>query len=720
MYFLSSVLILRCKSNHFLMKKSYFYESTNARFLMNDKRQFIKSNRTLLIILSLASALLTVYFMPVSHRENYLYTIGKPWTYDVLIAPFSFSIEKSDDVWQEEADSVKAAFAPYFSRNTSVAQNALADFDRFYADSLNKLVWDVTYRTVRERLAAVYRDGIISASDEKVLSGKPLFRVYEGNTSAVVKTASVRSERDAYSYVVNALDLYYHDYDALRGQNLNNFIHPNVIYDAALSDVDLNSQLNEISHYRGMVVADQKIIDHGEIVDAQKSQIIKSYLDIVNEKNESKRFQMLTWGGRLVFVMLCFLVLFVYLSLYRMDDIDSRSILYFLFGSITLFTVGVGLYCQYSGWSIFLLPCSMLAIMLRIFLDSRTAFTGYMVFILSTSLMVPMQYEYVLLQLMAGLTGIYTLKELSQRSQILRTCLLIFVSYSLVWIAVEMTQLESLRDIDPLIFLFFLINCTVILLVYPLLFVIEKLFGFTSNVTLIELSNINNPLLRELAEKAPGTFQHSMQVSTLASEAATRIKANPQLVRTAALYHDIGKIDNAPFFTENQSGVNPHEKLTPQESARIIIGHVENGLQLADKYGLPAAIRGFIASHHGKGVARYFYIKYTQAHPDEEPDAKDFSYPGPNPYSKETAVLMMADAVEAASRSLKEYTEESIGEMVDKIIDTQVQEGYFYDCPISWQEVNRVKDTFKEKLRTMYHTRISYPEPTVDLRQKRQ
>jgi hypothetical protein len=324
------------------------------------------------------------------------------------------------------------------------------------------------------------------------------------------------------------------------------------------------------------------------------------------------------------------------------------------------------------------------------------------------------------LQFLAGLTGIYSLKELSQRSQILRTCLLIFLSYSLVWTAFQMTQLENIHDIDPWTFLFFAINCIIILLVYPLLFVIEKLFGFTSNVTLIELSNINNPLLRELAEKAPGTFQHSMQVSTLASEAATRIKANPQLVRTAALYHDIGKMENAPFFTENQSGVNPHDKLTPQESAGIITGHVEKGLELAEKYGLPESIKGFISSHHGKGVARYFYIKYNQEHPDEGADPQAFSYPGPNPYSKETAILMMADAVEAASRSLSEYTEESIGDLVDKIIDTQVKEGYFQDCPISWQEINRVKETFKEKLRTMYHTRISYPEPTGDLRQKKE
>lgn len=686
---------------------------------MSDKRHFIKSNRNLLIILSIVSVLLTVYSMPASHQEKYTFTVGKPWTYDVLIAPFNFSIQKSDDVWQAEADSTKAAFSPYFSRNAGVGESALAEFDRFFRDSLSKVVWEESFNALRRRLDKVYRDGIISTSDEEVLSGKELFRVYEGNTSSFVQTSSVRSVRDAYRYVTDA-EVYVYDRYTLLQHNLDNYIRPNLSYDAARSEADLTAQLNEISHFRGMVVEGQKIIDQGEIVDEEKSNIINSYLEIVNEKTESKRFQMLTWSGRSLFVVLCFVLLFVYLNLYRIDDIESRSILYFLFGAITLFTVSVGLFCQYSNWSIFLFPCTMLAIMLRVFLDSRTAFTGYMTFILSTSLIVAMPFEYVLLQILAGLTGIYSLKELSQRSQILRTCLLIFISYSLVWSALQMTQLEDIRDIDPWIFLYFAINCIIILLVYPLLFVIEKLFGFTSNVTLIELSNINNPLLRELAEKAPGTFQHSMQVSTLAAEAATRIKANPQLVRTAALYHDIGKMENAPFFTENQNGVNPHDKLTPQESAHIITGHIEKGLELADKYGLPESIRGFIASHHGRGVARYFYIKYSQAHPDEEPDPGVFSYPGPNPYSKETALLMMADAVEAASRSLKEYTEESIGELVDKIIDTQVREGYFQDCPISWQEINRVKETFKEKLRTMYHTRISYPEPTADLRQTRQ
>ena len=271
---------------------------------MNDKRQFIKSNRNLLIILSLLSALLTVYFMPAGQKENYIYTIGKPWTYNVLIAPFSFSIEKSDAVWQEEADSVKAAFAPYFSRNAAVTESALADFDRFYNDSLKKLVWDESYRILRRRLEKVYSDGVVSASDEDILSDRELFRLYEGNTSVFVQTSSVRSIRDAYRYVTDA-DIYVYDRYVLLEHNLENYIHPNVIYDAARSEADLAAQLDEISHFRGMVVEGQKIIDQGEIVDEQKNQVIKSYLDIANERNASKQFQLLTWGGRSVFVILC-------------------------------------------------------------------------------------------------------------------------------------------------------------------------------------------------------------------------------------------------------------------------------------------------------------------------------------------------------------------------------------------------------------------------------
>lgn len=679
---------------------------------MDKRNRLIRSNRHLLYVLTAVAVMLTVYSLPKQRSERYSYSAGKPWKYDMLIAPFSFSIEKDDMTLKAEKDSTVRNFAPYFSKDLTVGRSVADELERLYADSLKHLADGQTWHSLMANVSKVYELGIISRSDRNVVQDWRYVTVNSGNVSARMACDSLMGTRDAYRFITSALM----DSDEgalLSALNIQDFIRPNLVYEKELSDSVLKERLESISPYAGMVMADQKIVDQGEMVDLKTSQAIRSYLDIVNAKVSSKRFQLLTWGGQSLFVIGCFLFLMVYLMLYRIDDIENRNVLFFLFSLVTLFNVGVGLYMQYAPWTVMLVPCTVLAIMLRIFLDSRTAFAGYLVFVMTTSVCVTLPYEYVLLQVAAGMAGIYSLKELSQRSQILRTCLIIFLTYSIVWFSLQIIKVEDFKEIETGIFLFFALNSILVLLVYPLLFLIEKLFGFTSNVTLIELSNINNPLLRELAEKAPGTFQHSMQVSTLAAEAATAIKANSQLVRTAALYHDIGKIGSAPFFTENQNGVNPHDRLTPQQSARIITDHVDAGLALADKFGLPAAIREFIATHHGCGMARYFYLKFKQEHPDMEPDIQTFSYPGPNPSSKETAILMMADAAEAASRSLKEYTEESISEMVDRIIDRQVSDGFFHNCPISWQEIGKIKETFKEKLRIMYHTRISYPDDTT-------
>ena len=685
---------------------------------MNTRRKLIQDNRHLLYVLSLLAVMLTVYFLPKKKSEQYVFSIGKPWSYNVLIAPFSFSVEKDEASFEAEKDSVANRFAPFFDSRESIAAASLAELEQLYADSLAGNVSPESWRAFTARVRQAYRFGIVSKDDENVMTQRPMLRIRSGNSNVLTLTDSIMGVQSACSYIMQA-PVDPEDRGYFEAIALDRYVHPNLSYDREASEKALQEQLDQVSRTAGTVLADQKIIGQGEMVDLEKSRAIRSYLEIVNEKVSSRRFQLFTWGGQSLYVVGCFLFLMLYLMLYRIDDIQNRNILYFLFASVTLFNVGVGLYMQYVPWNVMIVPCTILAIVLRIFLDSRTAFAGYLVFVLTTSVCVPMQYEYVILQIAAGLTGIFSLKELSQRSQILRSCLFIFLTYSLVWFSLQIIKLENFRDIDPTFFLLFAVNCILVLLVYPLLFLIEKTFGFTSNVTLIELSNLNSPLLRELAEKAPGTFQHSMQVSTLASDAATAVKANAALVRTAALYHDIGKIESAPFFTENQNGVNPHDRLTPQQSARIITNHVDAGLALADKYGLPNAIRDFIASHHGTGMAKYFYLKFKQEHPDEEPDIQTFSYSGPDPWTKETAILMMADAAEAASRSLKEYTEDSISELVDRIIDRQVSDGYFRSCPLNWQEIGKIKDVFKSKLRIMYHTRISYPdESTVGQRQK--
>lgn len=671
-----------------------------------------KKNNVLIVLLLILSVLLTVYFMPKSRSEYYDYTIGKPWTYDVLIAPFNFSIEKSDAAYQQELDSLHASFSPYFSRNADVMHKMVQSFEKYYSDTLYKAISIHSYNVIKDKLVSLYEKGIISAQDESMLEeeSKEYIRIYAGNTSTFVAINQIDNEKKAYQELtqvqISPIDRY-----LLIQHNLENFITPNLIYDKERSDKDLKDQESNISHFRGKVVTNQKIIDQGDIVTEETAMIIDSYMNMMSERTTSNEFKAMTWGGQILFVSLMFCCLFVYLKLYRLNSIDSKSQLIFIFSTLTLFAVIIGLYVEYTNWSVFMIPCAMLAIAYRIFLDSRTAFMAYLVFVLATSIVVSMPYEYILLQTGTGLVAIYTLKELSQRSQILRTTFIIFLTYSLIWLSIQMIQLESLENIDLKMFIYFAINSILLLLIYPLLFVVEKLFGFISNVTLIELSNINNPLLRQLAENAPGTFQHSMQVSTLAAEAANYVGANVQLVRTAALYHDIGKLANPPFFVENQNGTNPHDNLTPIESARIIINHVYEGLKIAEKHGLPESIRDFIRLHHGNGVARYFYVKQQQLNPDSDVNIADFSYPGPNPQTKETAILMMADAVEAASRSLNEITEESISNLVDKIVDYQESERFFAESPLTYKDIGRIKEVFKEKLKTMYHTRISYPEP---------
>lgn len=357
-----------------------------------------------------------------------------------------------------------------------------------------------------------------------------------------------------------------------------------------------------------------------------------------------------------------------------------------------------------------IIPFAMAPVMVNVFLDARTAFMTHLVIILITSLVVPDPFVFVLLQLAAGIAAIYSLTELTERSQIFRVALVAILCYSFVFFGYELITKSALMMVNKRIFLHFLLNGVLLLFTYPLMLLYEKLFRFTSDVTLMELSNFNMKLLRQLSENAPGTFQHSIQVSNLAAAAAMKVGGNSLLVRTGAMYHDIGKLENPIFFTENQGSTNPHACLPYEQSAKIIINHVHNGLHLAEKHHLPEAIKDFIRTHHGLSKAKYFYISYQNEHPGEEIDASLFTYPGPNPYSMETAILMMADAVEAASRSLPEYTEENIANLVDRIVDGQVAEGYFRNCPITFKDITDIKTVFKEKLRTMYHTRITYPE----------
>lgn len=459
-----------------------------------------------------------------------------------------------------------------------------------------------------------------------------------------------------------------------------------------------------------MVINGTKIIDRGEIIDQRTYNILNSLSKELDERSGTKTQKRLTLSGQILFVAILIASFLFYLDLFRRDYYDRKRTILLLMGIIVFFPVLTSLMVTHSFFNVYIIPYAMAPIIVRVFMDSRTAFMSSIIMLLLCSIALRYPYEFILVQFIGGLVGIYSLRELSQRSQLMRAALLITLSMMLVYFAYELIHTDDLTKLDTSMYISLAVNGILLLFTYLLLFMLEKMFGFTSNVTLVELSNINTPLLRKMSEVAPGTFQHSLQVANLAAEAARATGANSQLVRTGALYHDIGKIENPVFFTENQSGVNPHTTLEFAESAHIIISHVTDGLKLADKHNLPKVIRDFISSHHGVGMTKYFYISEQNAHPDVEVDKSLFTYPGPNPDTQEEAILMMADAVEAASRSLAEYTEESISNLVEKLIDTQMADGAFRQCPITFRDIEIVKGVFKERLKTVYHTRISYPE----------
>jgi len=480
--------------------------------------------------------------------------------------------------------------------------------------------------------------------------------------------------------------------------------------DRKKSDEVKKELIGTVSAASGLVQSGQKIIDRGEIVNYRTFRILESLKKESLKRSGSVDQQRLILAGQFLFVGVLMLYFMLYLDLFRRDYYKHKGGLSLLFTITILFSVLTALMIKYTIFNVYMVPYAMLPIIIRVFLDSRTAFMTHAMTILICSITLRYPFEFILLQMTAGLVAIYSLRELSQRSHLFRTAFLIVLSYVALNFSLDLIHENDISKINLSMYLNFVINGILLLFTYPLLFLLEKIFGFTSNVTLVELSNINNPLLRKLSEVAPGTFQHSMQVANLAAEAAIRVGGKSQLVRTGALYHDIGKMVNPAFFTENQSGVNPHKALSYEQSAQVVINHVHDGLKLAEKNNLPKVIKDFISTHHGLGKTKYFYVSYKNENPDKEIDESVFTYPGPNPFSKETAILMMADSVEAASRSLPEYTEESISNLVDKIIDSQVEEGYFKYCPITFKDIATVKWVFKEKLRTVYHTRVSYPE----------
>ena len=663
-------------------------------------------------LIFIATVSVIVYFLPNEGKFNYQFDINKPWKYGLLQASFDFPIYKNDMQVQKEQDSILATYQPYFHIEKNVEKEMIERLREDYNKTLRHSLPGTDYiRYIERMLKEMYRNGIIAGNDLTRMEEDSItaIRTVEQNTATSRPVGQLYTVKDAYEYLLNA-DTTHYKKKVLQQCNLNNYITPNLIYDEAKSEAAQKDLLSNISYANGFVLNGQKIIDRGEIVNEKTYNILESLRKEWEKRSDSLQEKRLTLAGQILYVGIFLFCFMVYLDLFRADYYERKGSLSLLFALIVLFPVIASVMVSQSLSSIYIVPFAMIPIIVRIFLDSRTAFMAHVTIILLCSITLRFPHEFILLQVVAGMVSIYSLRELSQRSQLLRTALVVFASYALLYFAFELIHEDDLTKLNTRMYIYFMINGILLLFAYPLLFILEKTFGFTSNVTLVELSNINNSLLREMSEIAPGTFQHSLQMANLAAEAANKIGAKSQLVRTGALYHDIGKMVNPAFFTENQSGVNPHKSLNYEQSAQVIISHITDGLKLAEKHNLPKVIKDFISTHHGRGLTKYFYISYKNEHPDEEVDAEKFRYPGPNPFTKEQAILMMADSVEAASRSLPEYTEESIGTLVDKIIDAQVAEGFFKECPITFKDIALVKALFKEKLKTMYHTRISYPE----------
>ena len=663
-------------------------------------------------LIFIATVSVIVYFLPNEGKFNYQFDINKPWKYGLLQASFDFPIYKNDMQVQKEQDSILATYQPYFHIEKNVEKEMIERLREDYNKTLRHSLPGTDYiRYIERMLKEMYRNGIIAGNDLTRMEEDSItaIRTVEQNTATSRPVGQLYTVKDAYEYLLNA-DTTHYKKKVLQQCNLNNYITPNLIYDEAKSEAAQKDLLSNISYANGFVLNGQKIIDRGEIVNEQTYNILESLRKEWEKRSDSLQEKRLTLAGQILYVGIFLFCFMVYLDLFRADYYERKGSLSLLFALIVLFPVIASVMVSQSLSSIYIVPFAMIPIIVRIFLDSRTAFMAHVTIILLCSITLRFPHEFILLQVVAGMVSIYSLRELSQRSQLLRTALVVFASYALLYFAFELIHEDDLTKLNTRMYIYFMINGILLLFAYPLLFILEKTFGFTSNVTLVQLSNINNSLLREMSEIAPGTFQHSLQMANLAAAAANKIGGKSQLVRTGALYHDIGKMVNPAFFTENQSGVNPHKSLSYEQSAQVIISHITDGLKLAEKHNLPKVIKDFISTHHGRGLTKYFYISYKNEHPDEEVDQEKFRYPGPNPFTKEQAVLMMADSVEAASRSLPEYTEESISTLVDKIIDTQVSEGYFKECPITFKDIATVKALFKEKLKTMYHTRISYPE----------
>lgn len=645
--------------------------------------------------------------------------VGKPWRNPTLIAPFDIPLEYDEATKQRITDSVDANFVHFYRLDSQLGNQKVALLNQAL---LNQPGLNASTRYLAvNTLAEIYKQGIIETEAyEKIKSGlmpHVSIRDVSGTNATLLATDKMHSVRQAYEQLDSVLATS-PQHDIVLQVGLNNYLEPNLVIDEQedkkwYTDA-LNTALTPPTDQR--VQMGEAIIFTGNVVTPEKDTIIKTYQHMLEENNKKRAGTgNYVWLGQITIVAVLMLVFYVFVLLMRPHVFSNMRRMVFLITFMTLMVVAVLWIVQFRPNYLYLIPFAMVPIIVSTFYDARTSFFVHLIVILICSLVAREQAAFIIMQFLAGAIAIASMQELTRRSQLVRCAVLIFLAYCVSYVAMELVRGLDISNVDWHLIMYFAVNCVVLSFAYVGIFLVEKIFGFTSTVTLVELSDVNTPLLRKLSESCPGTFQHALQVANIASEAAVKIGASSQLVRAGALYHDIGKIENPAFFTENQNGVNPHDALAPDQSARIVIQHVTDGLKMAEKSGLPQVIKDMIAQHHGQGVTKYFYTQACKAHPNEEVDASPFTYPGPNPQTREAAIVMMADSCEAAAKSLPDHSEKAIRTMVNRIIDGQISDGLLREAPISFRDVETVKRIFIERLKSFYYTRISYPD---DIRPK--
>lgn len=661
------------------------------------------------LVLALAVVVVAL-LMPRKSNIKMNYELNRPWTHTLLTAPFDIPIYRDNQSADVMRDSIERNFTPYYRLDSSVAERICKAVDG--AQSLSP----AKRRLLNQAINRVYADGVVAAAADTVTDALShdaiMVRDASDGTAGIYdrrSTASLRTQRQAYLYIDSVIvgnDMR-HDIQRI---NLATMIEPNIVLDEDENAKQYSLAMSDANVAIGVVQQGERIIDRGDLVTPQLYVILNTYEQMLADRDTDSATRN-TWMlvGQMLFVLLIFGGLGFYLYFYQRDVLQNLRYLTAVVSLVVAFYI-MALVLSYNiVGGLLIMPFCIVPIVLAVFFDGRTALFVYVVTLLLCVPLVASVIEFLMVELVAGVVLVCVLQELSKRSQLIRASGYVFISYLFAYMAVELMTTGSFSSITWRLVGYFAISTVLTSFAYLLIFIFEKIFGLISVVTLVELSDINNPVLLKLSEECPGTFQHSMGVSTLASTAATRLGANVQLVRTGALYHDIGKLKNPAFFTENQYGVNPHDALTPEQSARIIISHINDGVKMAEHEKLPRAIRDMIVQHHGRGMAKYFYTTARNNTPDGEVDPTPFTYPGPNPQTREASILMMADAVEAASRSLKEHSVEVITQLVNRIIDSQVADGLHAESPISFRDIMLIKEAFISRLRSMYHARISYP-----------